>query len=274
MAQDTIEKNKISLKKRNPVKIRSLRDEEKNTYYASLPPYLLQLQQAVDVPVNSKIDLKTKPEWLDMELYRRGQEFHKRNFLGCNLSEIIGLFMIYSISNMLAPLIYTGKSTTIVKGYKRYISTNIRINQWFLDELWVPGSKANRSMKFVRDSHERVRQKMKNEKKEDLEKLITLPGQGMTKLRTHLYDETIADLQQSCPMSGHIVGPIYEQEEYFNQVNMVIVMFGFLAVPLLFPKHFGIHHETEKEFEGFIHVWRMIGYYLGKILFLSYVQTI
>lgn len=258
----------VGARKETNVRRRTLRkkDPANEKYLASLPKYLATLQEGERVPVNSTINLDKKPKWVNEDLIRRGQEFYKRNQMGIGLAQGVGLFTVYNHTEGISALIYTGKSITLFKGYKRYVSTGKRIMSWFEDDLWENGSTSNRNIRIVRDMHEKVRQKMHAEDPDTLKKLITLEGQGVQKLRTGFHKEAIADFKQACPFVRRI-GSIYDdnEEKYFNQMNMVMVQFGFVAFPILFPEIFGIHGEKEEDFEGFIHLWHLIGYFLGNI---------
>ena len=48
-----------------------------------------------------------------------------------------------------------------------------------------------------------------------------------------------------------------------TQKDMALTQFGFIGYQLLHPYKVGIHKVNDDEFQGFIHVWRTIGYMLG-----------
>ncbi|KAJ8963277.1 hypothetical protein NQ318_018744 [Aromia moschata] len=48
-----------------------------------------------------------------------------------------------------------------------------------------------------------------------------------------------------------------------KQFDMTVTLFGFMGFAVARTKMMGIHHYTERELKGFIHLWRCIGYVLG-----------
>ena len=49
----------------------------------------------------------------------------------------------------------------------------------------------------------------------------------------------------------------------FSQMDMAMVQAAFFASFTAFPDKFGAEHATDLELASFVHVWRVIGYYLG-----------
>lgn len=60
--------------------------------------------------------------------------------------------MLYS-PQVLKPLIFTEKSETPKKSYRRYISTSIHVMSWYMGDMWQADSKARRSLRLVRQYH-------------------------------------------------------------------------------------------------------------------------
>merc|ERR1711994_914253 len=52
-------------------------------------------------------------------------------------------------------------------------------------------------------------------------------------------------------------------EVAFSQMDMALVQAAFFASFTAFPDHFGAQHASDEELCAFVHVWRVIGYYLG-----------
>ena len=44
---------------------------------------------------------------------------------------------------------------------------------------------------------------------------------------------------------------------------MALVQAAFIGSVVVFPNHFGAGSATKQELEGYLHLWRVIGYYLG-----------
>ena len=49
----------------------------------------------------------------------------------------------------------------------------------------------------------------------------------------------------------------------FSQFDMALVQAAFFAIVVLFPEHFGAGAVTREDLEDFLHLWRVIGYYLA-----------
>ncbi|EZA48033.1 hypothetical protein X777_14446 [Ooceraea biroi] len=75
-----------------------------------------------------------KPDWLDMEKFRRGQKFALRYFSTICISNLISLLQIFSFSDGLKPLILSQKSNTPYRAFKRYLSTIRRVRNWYTME--------------------------------------------------------------------------------------------------------------------------------------------
>lgn len=241
-------------------------EEEKEKYLSSLPAYLLLLHEGENIPVTSNINLNIKPDWVDMKLICRGQKFGARNEHGLNFVNMISLILFFANPQGIKTMIYTGKAITLFKAYKRYVSTGARVASWYETDLWDPSSPAYKNIKYTRDIHESVRQRMR----EDSVDKTTLRGQGIENLWTEFFDETMQDIETStrtCPIVGRQIGPVEDKEEYFSQMNMVMTQFGFVAFPLLYPEMYGIHGESEDDFKAFIHLWKTIGYMIGEKYF-------
>lgn len=56
---------------------------------------------------------------------------------------------------------------------------------------------------------------------------------------------------------------IYSNPKRINQMEMSYTLFGFMGLPVLFPRYFGIYPETDEDLENLCYVWRCIGYLLG-----------
>lgn len=85
-----------------------------------LPESLLAMLTAFVFDGDSGVSMDIKPEWLDMEKFRRGQKFAMDNLAGLFYMEILGLFMVYSFHYGLKSLLVTGNSSTPYASFKRY----------------------------------------------------------------------------------------------------------------------------------------------------------
>ena len=100
------------------------------------------------------------PPWYDDAKFKRGQAFFKRHIAALGLAMHCSLVSGFSIINLLEPLVYTQKSDTPDKAFKRYVLTFYHIYQWMMGDLWDERSKAYRSMRIVRGMHRNVARSM------------------------------------------------------------------------------------------------------------------
>lgn len=90
-------------------------------FFPNMPESLLNLIPASFRGIIDRSD-KKKPEWLNMDKYRRGQKFVRDHWFSVLVSTILGLMHIYSFNDALKPIIMTRKTHTPYLGFKRYIS--------------------------------------------------------------------------------------------------------------------------------------------------------
>ncbi|XP_011702927.1 PREDICTED: uncharacterized protein LOC105458982 [Wasmannia auropunctata] len=62
-----------------------------------------------------------KPLWLDMEKFQRGQKFARDHSFSIFIANALSLFVIFSSTNGLKPLIFSRQSHTPYLAYKRYV---------------------------------------------------------------------------------------------------------------------------------------------------------
>lgn len=236
-----------------------------------LPEYLNVLVEGMDVCGDSRCPLGSKPEWVDLDKFRRGQRIAMKYFFGLVLAEMLSLMMIFSYPNGLESLIFTGKSNTPFKSFKRYLSTVIRIRSWYSEDIWEPGTGGHMNIKAVRAMHETVRQEMHKTKREELLKRSTLSGYCKfvckeAAIWSPLHEKIREDFQRSCSYPSpqqHPLLPSKSNPVFVNQMEMAITQFGFVGLFVLFPGKFGAHGLSDEDMDSFVHLWRCLGYALG-----------
>lgn len=167
----------------------------------------------IDADVNSyEIEL---PPWFDEAKFKRGQQFFKDNRTGAVTAALCGLISVFAIPSILEVLIFTGRSSSPVTAYKRYVLTVLHTLNWYSYDL-KPGSFSWKSIQFVR--------------------------------RIHAASGKQANVNNSRMM--------------VSQKDMAVTQFGFVGFVVLGYQKLGIRYDREG-MEGFVHLWRTIGYMLG-----------
>ncbi|KAG7204413.1 hypothetical protein KM043_004855 [Ampulex compressa] len=204
-----------------------------------------------------------KPAWLDMEKFRRGQRFAMDNLFGIIFAQLLSLFMIYSFTDDLKPLIFTKQSGTPYLAFNRFLSTVSRIRDWYTSDPWEKDSGAYREVRNVRAMHRAVRRRLCASSREEINALTRIPGAWCP-----LLDTLREDFRSACPepemiRSYDVAKNIPLKPRGLNQADMSATLFGFVSFSILYPRAFGIHDATPEDLEGFCHLWRVIGYLLG-----------
>lgn len=75
-----------------------------------------------------------KPDWLDLEKFKRGQKFAMDHYFGLSYAQLLSLFILFSFEDGIKPLILTGKSSTPYTAFKRYFHL---LNKFF-DNFFFP----------------------------------------------------------------------------------------------------------------------------------------
>ncbi|XP_066593259.1 uncharacterized protein [Prorops nasuta] len=226
-----------------------------------LPDNLLDMVPAFFRPGDCGRPQMQKPDWLDVAKFQSGQQF-AQNYLGpISLSEMLSLFLVFSFDNGLKPLIITNQSDTLYKSYKRYLSTTLRLMNWYQEDPWMEGSSAFKDIQNVRRMHMAIRKKLERMGVEQMDRESTIeraycPWKNIT---VEDFQEAIPEpLEGQCPFvncNANIIG--------MNQGDMAITQFSFVGLFLVHPAAFGVHYATDEQLEAFCHLWRSIGFLLG-----------
>lgn len=243
----------------------------KSIFDSVLPDYLKILMDGMDVGGDSGSPLDGKPEWFDLDKFRRGQRVATKYLFGLLLAETLSLLMLLSFPRTLLSLTFTRKSDTPYKSFRRYLSTVMRIRSWYLDDIWQPGTEGHKNIGVVRAMHEKARREMHNTKFDEVYKKGTLSrsctfGCKGAAIWSPLHEMIRKDFQGSCPYPRQNQRPFQNYQTnpiFLNQMEMAITQFGFVGLFILFPKKFGAHGVSDEDMNAFLYVWRCLGYILG-----------
>ncbi|XP_012279841.1 uncharacterized protein LOC105699435 [Orussus abietinus] len=202
-----------------------------------------------------------RPPWLDLDKFHRGQKFARDHFFGVFYSQLLSLFVLFSFAEGLKPMIITGKSSTPFAAFKRYLSTGIRVRNWYTEDPWTEGTSAYKDIRVVRQMHRTVRERINKSSYEEVDQATRIPNAWCP-----ARESLLEDFRYTCPApapgqcwymtnSARLTG--------INQTDMAITQFGFLGLVILHPQRFGIHYASDEDLEAFCHLWRGLGYLLG-----------
>ncbi|VVC34076.1 Domain of unknown function DUF2236 [Cinara cedri] len=226
---------------------------------------LVQMFQGVvdDMPSDFDSLMQNKPDWIDPEKLKRGQQFALEHYFGVSFSKILSLYILFALShNGLDTLIYTRMSDTPYKAYRRYYATSDIIKSWMETDILTPETKGNKNMRRVFQMHQKVH--------EDLLQNPIIDGQmepRCTILGKPWYTATLANLKKDfkciSPAPTEINSLLERQKTVFNQCYLTTTQFGFFGLAIVYPEWFGIHDYSRQDMEDFVHLWRTIGYLMG-----------
>lgn len=226
---------------------------------------LVQLFQGVSEDMPSDFDtlLKNKPDWIEPERLKRGQKFALKHYFGVSFSKILSLYILFALSrNGLDTLIYTRKSDTPYKAYRRYYATSDIVKSWMETDILTLGTRGNKNMRKVFRMHQKVHEDLLQKPIVDgeMEPLCAILDQTWC---TDFLSNLEKDFQCISPAPAEINALIEQRKTAFNQCYLTTTQFGFFGLAVVYPEWFGIHDYSRQDMEDFLHLWRTIGYLMG-----------
>ena len=94
-------------------------EQMRETFAGKMPESMLEIGAANLFDGDSGISMDVRPDWLDIEKYKRGQKFAREHMFGVSYAELLSLFTMFSFEHGLKPLIATGQSGTPYTAFKR-----------------------------------------------------------------------------------------------------------------------------------------------------------
>lgn len=214
--------------------------------------------------VNFNTPFNSKPKWLDVEKFNRGRKFALDNISGILLAEMMSLILLFGIEEHHGSLMFTRATDTPFKCFMRYTSTFKRLRSWYEEDLWSEKSNsARKHMAVVRYMHKKVHIAMSSTSKEKLKEKISLENLDELRTKFKLYQLIKEDAANFSPFPLEVLHTQGFPQIWFNQTAMSFVQWAFAGLVITYPKHFGIHQAKEEDLEGFMHLWRALGYTLG-----------
>lgn len=228
-------------------------------YFPNIPSSLRFILPGIFKDGDCGRSASEKPDWLDMNKFRRGQKFVQRNFAGTFMAQVISLFQLFTLDEGLKTLILSQTASTPYRAFKRFVSTAVRVNHWYLEDPWDQETQAYRDIQAVRNLHRAMRQRLCGYSYEKFDRKSRIPNIHCPMLKT-----LAEDFGDSCPATTNLHCPYtMTRTKSVNQGEMSGTQFAFLGLMVLYPEKFGIHYASDEDLDAFCHMWRSLGYLLG-----------
>ncbi|KAK8730824.1 hypothetical protein OTU49_007951 [Cherax quadricarinatus] len=224
-------------------------------------PRMKELLEGLEVPGDSG-NLPEEPQWLDRKLFNRGRQFYRRYLFCIFFSDLLALLMMFSMSRILKPLIYTERSDTILRALRRYVSTILHIITWYSGDVWDPNDRAHKDIMTVRSIHSNSARIFNSSTHYEKVTAIDVKNMGHHEPMCPLNPTIREDIEPQ-------VGPALPLENpnnpivYISQWDMLLTQYSFLGVMVAHPSKMGAWWASEEDLAGLIHFWRGIGFLLG-----------
>lgn len=164
-----------------------------------------------------------QPDWINSGLMSHGKWLSKKYFASLFMGHFAGLLLLFNMPTLLYPVFATASHTTIANLFTRYLATFVHLKKWYSTDPFDPKSPGYKSLKKVNLFHKKILQELNH-------------GNDWS-------DRT--------------------KRHFMTQYDMVITQWSIVGPIILYPKEFGLHDWSQKDFQSFIHFWRVIGYCLG-----------
>jgi hypothetical protein len=104
-----------------------------------------------------------KPVWFNQEKFNAGRQFVQSYYGGVIFSHFVSLIMMLFSPQGLKQLIFTERSQTPKKAYRRYISTTVHVSSWYRGgDIFQSESLAHQSLQKVRNYHFKTAEAVNN----------------------------------------------------------------------------------------------------------------
>ncbi|KYM78211.1 hypothetical protein ALC53_11406 [Atta colombica] len=200
----------------------------------------------------------TKPDWLIMDKFYRGQHFAERHFSAIFMSQVMGLIQIFSFTDGMRTLIFSQESNTPYNAFVRYLRTANSFRNWYTSDPWCQGTPAYRDIQRVRRLHSAMRSKLCKKSFEEIDR-----DSKIQNVWCPILGKITKDFANTCPMAKSQQCPYtMVRTKSLNQGDMAGTLFSCMGLAVLYPEQFGIY-ASDEDLEAFCHLWRSLGYLLG-----------
>ncbi|XP_071527940.1 uncharacterized protein [Panulirus ornatus] len=224
-------------------------------------PRMKELLEGLNEPGDSG-NPPEAPLWLDRELFNRGRQFYQRYLFCVFFSDLLALLMMFSVSRILRPLIYTGRSDTPLRALRRYVSTIMHVITWYSGDVWDPSDRAHRDILTVRSIHNNSARTFNSSAHHEELGTLDVRDKGHEEPRCPFNPTIRQDLASQVRPNIVLESP-ENPPVYISQWDMLLTQFSFVGLIVAHPSRMGAWWVSEKELAGLVHFWRGIGFLLG-----------
>ncbi|CAG7663172.1 unnamed protein product [Allacma fusca] len=202
------------------------------------------------------------PCWFNLDLSRTGQIFAQKYYGQILFANVMSLILLLSDYQTRRVLFLTQKSETPDKASKRYLATAQQIHLWYHSDILSPDWA--KSVTNVRKVHSYASFYVDSLNGTE-SKLTATPKENPTGFQPNerLWSAFKLDLgnfdTRTRPQEFDYSAPKFK----FNQYTMAMTIWAFMALPVLNPEPLGIARPSEKELQGYAHLWAVIAYAVG-----------
>ncbi|XP_029668921.1 uncharacterized protein LOC115238899 [Formica exsecta] len=228
-------------------------------YFPNIPKSLRFVLPATFEDGDCGRPVNERPNWLDMDKFKRGQQFALRHFCSVSISNLMGLLQIFSFADGLKPLILSQKSNTPYRAFKRYVSSINRFRNWYTSNPWCKGTQAYHDIQTVRNLHRAMRRKLCNMSDDRIDL-----ASEISHIKCPAFNTITKDFADACPTAENWQCPYtMSRMKGLNQGDMSGTQFACMGLIVLYPEQFGVYNASDEDLEAFCHLWRGLGYLLG-----------
>jgi len=194
--------------------------------------------------------------WLDLSLAQSGQAFFQKHYVSLMFAHALYLGLGFGFKPVTALIIKTQSFHGKFQATKRILSTIWHLLRWYEHDLIGVYSEGYKAVARIRKTHESMRRKSRPGKPLDVE--IEEDPEGLPDEFGDALEKDLGFLDKST-FEGMAL--TYDPPEPISQFSLAITQISFLLPVLAHPRAFGI--EDMEGFEGFEHLWALIGRLLG-----------
>jgi hypothetical protein len=100
------------------------------------------------------------PKWVDRRMLKIGQKFAQDHLFAVNFCDILSLLFVMGNDEILKTLTFTGSSGCVFSSYRRYVSTQQRVNTWYTDDILDHRSEGGINLAKIGRMHKLVARRM------------------------------------------------------------------------------------------------------------------
>jgi hypothetical protein len=123
---------------------------------------LARIQKGANFGGDSGNPVNRQPEWMDIEKFKRGQNFFLKHVASFVMALHCSLTVGFAINRLLDALVFNKASDTPKKARRRYFETLVHVILWHTTDVWDSNTPSigHRSLAFVRRMHCRIAKAM------------------------------------------------------------------------------------------------------------------